>query len=90
VTPRNENREIRFSRHAELRLGQRSITKDEARQAIRSGAWAPNIGEGWITRAAFGGRVLDIVFVERQDDEGEVVIEVLFVVTVIDVGRTKR
>lgn len=87
---RDERRPLRFTAHAKDRLASRNVTEAEVEQAIRTGAWLPNVGEGWITRASLGGRTLDVVFVEKVDDRGEVVIEVLLVVTVIDVGRYKR
>ncbi len=85
--PRDENRPVYFTAHAKSRLAQRRISTDEVAQAIRCGAWERNIGEGWRTRAAFGGRRLDVVFVEKWDASGAAAIEVLLVITVLDARK---
>jgi hypothetical protein len=88
--PRNEKRPIKFSRHAMQRMVQRKIDAIEVEQAIRSGAWHPNSTEGWVSRAAFGGRIYDIVFIETTDEDGEAIIEILLVVTVVDAQKGWR
>lgn len=77
---RHETRPITFSAHALRRLAGRHINKADAEHAVRTGYWRPNAPEGWVSRAAFNGRVYDIVFVETEDGG----LEVLHVVTVIE------
>jgi hypothetical protein len=92
--PRDEQRPIRFTVHARIRMADRGIDEDQARLAIRHGAWEANGGRKWRTRATLAGRTLDMVFVEhdevQQDGKLIRVIEVLLVVTVIDMGRFQR
>lgn len=92
--PRDDQRPIRYTVHAEMRLADRCITMDEAARTIRTGAWEPNGLARWRARASVGGRTLEVVFVERTelqgDGEARRVLEVLLVITVFGGGRFRR
>lgn len=92
--PSDEQRPIRYSVHALVRMEARKITEAEVEQVIRHGAWQAGGLGSWRSRASVAGRSLDVVFAETEESlpDGKVarVIEVLLVVTVIAIGRTRR
>jgi hypothetical protein len=87
IDMQDKTRPIHFTHHARLRMAQRSVSEAQVEQAIRAGFWRPNSPEGWIASALVDGRQLNIVFVEQSTPEGQVVIEVLLVVTVVEVAK---
>lgn len=92
--PRNERRPVTWSRHAAERLVKRGIAQESGAQMIRAGAWTPDgVGDHgepkWRTQGSFAGQTIRVIFVETTKGDGEVVVEVLHVLTVIAPERER-
>jgi hypothetical protein len=81
--PRNEQRKIEYTEHAEYRLKTRRVTKQDVETIVRGGTWREDgvgdFGEPkWIAAGSYAGRWIEVVFVETEDNT----IEILLVLTV--------